>query len=209
MILNQKNFLPIYNLSKIFINSITRIDNVRSPQKIDNTLKAVHNSKPLSRLITSTTTPEPLTSPLPPPSHSLPPSKYPPNTPSFSTTTKEYLDRLRDQLHYYAVIEIRSQKFLITKNDLVIAHRLRDLDVGDEIKLNRVLELGSKDYTIKGKPLVSEAFYNIKATVVEQPKGPFIEIFKKKRRNRHRKRVTHKQTYTVLRISEVEVNKLI
>ena len=159
----------------------------------------VHNSKILYRLITTTTT-EQLSS--------LPPSKYPPHTPSFSNTTKDYLNRLRDQLHYYAVVEINSQKFLITKNDLVTTHRLRDVGVGDEIKLNRVLELGSRDYTIKGQPLVTEAFYSIKSTVVEQPKGPFIEIFKKKRRNRHKKRITHKQTYTVLRISEVEINKL-
>jgi ribosomal protein L21 len=162
----------------------------------------VHSSKIPYRLITSTTTT--ITEPL----SSLSPSKYPPHTPSFSNKTKEYLNRLRDQLHYYAVVEINSQKFLVTKNDLVTTHRLRDVDVGDEIKLNRVLELGSKDYTIKGQPLVAEAFYSIKATVIEQPKGPFIEIFKKKRRNRHRKRITHKQTYTVLRISEVEINKL-
>ena len=165
----------------------------------------VHSFKSPYRLINSTTTTT--TEPLPSP-YSLPPSKYPPRTPSFSNITKEYLNRLRDQLHYYAVIEISSQKFLVTKNDLVVTHRLGDVDVGDEIKLNRVLELGSKDYTIKGKPLVSEAFYSIKATVVEQPKGPFIEIFKKKQRNRHRKRITHKQTYTILRISEVEINKL-
>ncbi|CAG8555466.1 5943_t:CDS:1 [Diversispora eburnea] len=127
---------------------------------------------------------------------------------SFSTETKEAVNRLRDQMRYYAVVEIRSQRFLITKNDLVITHRLRDVNVGDELRLNRVLELGSKDFTIKGQPLVLEAFYNIKATVIEQPKGPLITIIKKKRRNRHKKHVTHKQTYTVLRISEVEVNKL-
>ncbi|CAG8562162.1 7743_t:CDS:2, partial [Acaulospora morrowiae] len=122
----------------------------------------------------------------------------------FSDGTKEAVNRLREQLRYYAVVEIRSQKFLVTKNDLVITHRLRDVNVGDELKLNRVLELGSKDYTIKGQPLVSETFYSVKATVIEQPKGPLIKIIKKKRRNRHRKHVLHKQTYTVLRISEVD-----
>ncbi|CAG8573730.1 4200_t:CDS:2 [Gigaspora rosea] len=126
---------------------------------------------------------------------------------NFSDSTKEAINKLRDQLRYYAIVDIRSQKFLITKNDIVIAHRLRDVNVGDELRLNRVLELGSKDYTIKGQPLVSEAFYNIKATVLEQPKGPFIQIFKKKPRNRHRRRITHKQTYTVLRISEIDINK--
>jgi len=126
----------------------------------------------------------------------------------YSQLTMESLRKLRDQLRYYAVVEIKSQKFLITKNDLVICHRIRDLNVGDEIRLNRVMELGSKDFTIYGKPLISDTFYNIKAVVVEKPLGPFLEIFKKKRRNRHRKRITHKQTYTVLRISELDVNKI-
>jgi len=196
-----KNCLPILHISNIFISPL-----LRTPQYINNTSKVVHSSKTPYRLITSTATTTTTTDPISSP-YSLSSSKYS-HIPSFSNTTKDYLNRLREQLHYYAVAEIRSQKFLITKNDLVITHRLRDVDVGDEIKLNRVMELGSKDYTIKGQPLVSEAFYNIKATVVEQPKGPFIEIFKKKQRNRHRKRVTHKQTYTVLRISEVEINKL-
>ncbi|RIA80744.1 ribosomal protein L21-like protein [Glomus cerebriforme] len=190
----MKNFSHIFHFSKIFINPLSC-----TPQHINNTPKVIHSLKTPYRLITSTTTTT--TGP-----YSFPQSKY--SHIPFSNATKDYLNRLREQLHYYAVIEIRTQKFLITKNDLVITHRLRDVDIGDEIKLNRVLELGSKDYTIKGQPLVSEAFYSIKATVVEQPKGPFIEIFKKKRRNRHKKRITHKQTYTVLRISEVEINKL-
>ncbi|PKY52116.1 hypothetical protein RhiirA4_469547 [Rhizophagus irregularis] len=181
---------------------------LRMPQHINNMPKAVYSSTTY-KLITSTTTTTTTTDTTDPPSssYSFSLSKYS-HIPSFSTATKDYLNRLREQLHFYAVVEIRSQKFLITKNDLVITHRLSDVDIGDEIKLNRVTEIGSKDYTIKGQPLVSEAFYSIKATVVEQPKGPFIEIFKKKRRNRHKKRVTHKQTYTILRISEVEINKL-
>ncbi|CAG8726286.1 5489_t:CDS:2, partial [Cetraspora pellucida] len=88
----------------------------------------------------------------------------------FTDSTKEAVNKLRDQLRFYAVVDIRSQTFLVTKNDIVIAHRLRDVNVGDELRLNRVLELGSEDYTIKGQPFVSEAFYNIKATVLEQPK---------------------------------------
>ncbi|CAG8484075.1 9398_t:CDS:2 [Ambispora leptoticha] len=128
---------------------------------------------------------------------------------TLSATTKSLVTRLRDQLRYYAEVEICGRRFLVTKNDQVITNRLRDVKVGDEIKLNRVIELGSKDFTIKGNPYVAEQFYSIKATVLEQPLGPFVVKLKKKPHNRHVKHVTHKQPYTVLRISEVEVNKLI
>ncbi|CAG8531453.1 5250_t:CDS:2, partial [Acaulospora colombiana] len=133
------------------------------------TWKAIRSSRFLHRT-TQKSTPESETIIKARPfSRSLPPIV--PTLPKlFSEETKEAVNRLRGQLRYYAVIEIRSQKFLVTKNDLVIAHRLRDVNVGDELKLNRVLELGSKDYTVKGQPLVSESFYNIKATVIEQPK---------------------------------------
>ncbi|CAG8435606.1 3701_t:CDS:2 [Ambispora gerdemannii] len=127
---------------------------------------------------------------------------------TLSATTKSLVTRLRDQLRYYAEVEICGRRFLVTKNDQVITNRLRDVKVGDEIKLNRVIELGSKDFTIKGNPYVAEQFYSIKATVLEQPLGPFVVKLKKKPHNRHVKHVTHKQPYTVLRISEVEVNKL-
>ncbi|CAG8631947.1 22087_t:CDS:2 [Rhizophagus irregularis] len=47
-------------------------------------------------------------------SHSFSLSKYS-HLPSFSTATKDYLNRLREHLHFYAVAEIR---FLMTKNDV-------------------------------------------------------------------------------------------
>ncbi|KAK9718105.1 hypothetical protein K7432_005725 [Basidiobolus ranarum] len=85
---------------------------------------------------------------------------------------------------------------------------MKEVQLGDVLKLNRVRELGSKDYTIQGKPYVSQDFYSVRATVIEQPKGKQIEIIKKKRRKGYQRRLTHRQPYTVLRISEVDVNKL-
>ena len=126
----------------------------------------------------------------------------------YSEATIAALESLRSQLNCYAVTEIVGRHYLITKNDLIVTNRLGDVDLGDIVQLNRVKELGSKDFTIKGDPYVSNDYYHITATVVEQPKGPFTEIIKKKKRNRRKKRITHKQTYTVLRVREVEVAKL-
>ncbi|KAG9302745.1 hypothetical protein G9A89_009522 [Geosiphon pyriformis] len=127
---------------------------------------------------------------------------YPPHT------TKELVERLRNQLRYYAVVEICGRAFLVTAGDLVITNRLKDVNLGDVMKLNRVRELGSKDFTIKGQPLISERFCSIKARVVEQPRGPQILTIKKKKGNPRTRHIRHKQFYTVLRICEVEMNKL-
>jgi large subunit ribosomal protein L21 len=126
----------------------------------------------------------------------------------YALETIEAVNRLRDQIRYYAIAEIVGRPYLITKNDLVVTNRLKDVSVGDVVRLNRVTELGSRDFTIKGQPLVSKDFFQITATVVEQPMGPFVEEIKKKRRCRRRRRITHKQPYTVLRVSELDVKKL-
>ncbi|KAG2227684.1 hypothetical protein INT45_004726 [Circinella minor] len=123
-------------------------------------------------------------------------------------TTKDLVTKLRNQLRYYAIAEIAGRPFLITKNDQVIVNRLKDVKVGDVLKLDRVRELGSKDYTIKGQPFVNEGFYDIKATVIEHPKSKLIQIVKKKRRKNYKRTIEHKQTHTVLRISKVDVNAL-
>ncbi|KAL1930023.1 hypothetical protein VTP01DRAFT_1177 [Rhizomucor pusillus] len=129
-------------------------------------------------------------------------------TAAIDSTTKSLVNKLRDQLRYFAVAEIAGRPFLITKNDKVIVNRLNDVKVGDVIKLDRVRELGSKDYTVKGSPYVNESFYDITATVIEQTKSKLIRIVKKKRRKNYKRTIEHKQTHTVLRISKLEVNKL-
>ncbi|KAI8973412.1 ribosomal protein L21-like protein, partial [Mycotypha africana] len=115
--------------------------------------------------------------------------------------------KLREQLRYYAVAEISGRPYLITKNDQVIVNRLKDVKVGDVIQLDKVREIGSKDYNLKGAPYLPEKLYNIHATVIEHTKSRMIHIVKKKRRKGYKRTIDHKQTHTVLRISEVEVSE--
>ncbi|KAG1170694.1 hypothetical protein G6F70_007569 [Rhizopus microsporus] len=119
--------------------------------------------------------------------------------------TPSALEKLRSQLRYYAVVDIAGRPFLVTKNDKVIVNRLNDVKVGDVLKLDKVREIGSKDYTLKGTPYVPENVFDIKATVIEHTKSKLIRIVKKKRRKNYKRTIEHKQTHTVLRISNVDV----
>ncbi|KAI9322453.1 ribosomal protein L21-like protein [Dichotomocladium elegans] len=127
-------------------------------------------------------------------------------TAATEATPKDLVTKLRDQLRYYAIAEIAGRPLLITKNDKVIVNRLKDVKVGDVVKLDRVRELGSKDYAIKGRPYVDEKHFSISATVIEHTKSKLIRIVKKKRRKNYKRTIEHKQTHTVLRINQVEVN---
>jgi large subunit ribosomal protein L21 len=130
------------------------------------------------------------------------------HTTAVDDVTKQAANKIRDQLRFYAVAEIAGRPLLITKNDLVTVNRLRDVSVGDVLKLDKVRELGSKDYVLRGQPYVNEQLFNIQATVVEHTKSKMISIVKKKRRKNYKRTISHKQTHTVLRISNVDVNKL-
>ncbi|CAO3611843.1 unnamed protein product [Cunninghamella blakesleeana] len=128
---------------------------------------------------------------------------------TLDATTASYVNKLRDQLRYYAVAEIAGRPFLITNNDKVIVNRLKDVQVGDVLKLDKVREIGSKDYTLMGSPYVQENIYDIQATVIEHTKSKLIKIVKKKRRKNYKRTIEHKQTHTVLRISKVDVNPIV
>ncbi|CAO3670508.1 unnamed protein product [Umbelopsis ramanniana] len=130
------------------------------------------------------------------------------HTNSVDDATKQAVNKLRDQLRFYAIAEVAGRPLLITKNDLVTVHRLKDVSVGDVLTLDKVREIGSKDYVLRGQPYVNENLFNIQATVIEQTKSKMISVVKKKRRKNYKRTITHKQTHTVLRISNVDVNKL-
>ena len=74
---------------------------------------------------------------------------------------------------------------------------------GDSITFDEVL-LGANDGDFKlGAPLVSGA--GIKAEVVKHGKGEKIIIFKHKRRKNYRRKLGHRQKYTEVRISEINL----
>ncbi|ORX49165.1 sphingosine-1-phosphate lyase [Hesseltinella vesiculosa] len=95
-------------------------------------------------------------------------------TTNVDATTASYIQKLRDQLRYYAVAEIAGRPYLITQNDKVIVNRLNDVKVGDVLKLNRTREIGSKDYALVGEPFVQEGLYDIQATVIEHTKSKLL-----------------------------------
>lgn len=129
----------------------------------------------------------------------------PPTSPTSANNAESPINLLRSQLRYYAVAEIKNRPYLITKNDIIVLDRLKDVKLGDIIELNQIKELGSKDYSIQGQPYVSPEYFSIKATVIEQPKGKMVETFKKKRRKHFQRRYQFKPLHTLLRVSELEV----
>ncbi|PPR00516.1 hypothetical protein CVT26_009902 [Gymnopilus dilepis] len=120
-------------------------------------------------------------------------------------TTTSALQLIRSQPSQYVVASFAGRKYILTPRDLLTVPRLRDVKVGDVLVLDEIHELGSREYTLRGNPVIPPSKVKVEATVVEHTKGQMEFIFKKKRRKGYRKTIQHKQPYTRLRIGGIEI----
>jgi large subunit ribosomal protein L21 len=74
--------------------------------------------------------------------------------------------------------------------------------VGDSIELAEVLLVGEKDSATIGTPLVNGA--KVMGTITAQGRGPKITIFKMKRRKGYRRKSGHRQSFTEIRVDQIE-----
>ena len=115
------------------------------------------------------------------------------------------LSLIRAQPSQYIIASLAGRKYLLTPSDLLTVPRLKDVKVGDVLNLSEIHEVGSREYTLRGNPVIPSDHVKVAATVVEHTKGRMEVIFKKKRRKGYQKTIKHKQTYTRLRIGAIDL----
>ncbi|MCD6489252.1 MAG: 50S ribosomal protein L21 [Thermodesulfobacterium sp.] len=99
-----------------------------------------------------------------------------------------------------AVIKTGGKQYIIKPGDRLKVEKIEG-EVGDIIEINEVL-LVKKDEDIKiGKPLVEGA--KVKASIVEQGKGPKVIVFKKRAKKGYKRKRGHRQFYTTIEIKEI------
>ena len=106
----------------------------------------------------------------------------------------------------YAKLLIHNFSFTVTPKDTVITHRMRDVKVGDVLHLDQIREVGSKDYTVRGHPLLPEGSVSVKATVMEHTEGAKKRARMRRQRKGRRALRTIKPLITVLRIQDISIN---
>ncbi|KAI8816466.1 uncharacterized protein EV422DRAFT_283458 [Fimicolochytrium jonesii] len=123
----------------------------------------------------------------------------------WSRETSAALDLLRSQDKYYAIVELKSRPYYVNLNDVLITMRMNELELGDIIQLDRVREIGSRDFVLKGNPYVDPSYFTIKAVAIEHPVSREIKTIHKKRRGRDRVAFNHSH-HTALRIATIKIN---
>lgn len=102
----------------------------------------------------------------------------------------------------YAIVEISGKQFKVRKDDTLYVPR-QQAEVGEELTLERVL-LVSGEEVLVGTPTVEGA--TVTATVLDHVRGDKVIVFKKKRRKGYRVKRGHRQPYTRIGITALDVN---
>ena len=102
----------------------------------------------------------------------------------------------------YAVVKSGARQYRAGVGDTIIVERL-PAETGQQLELSQVLLVADGERVEIGQPTVSGA--SVVTTVVAQEKGPKIQIFKYRPKERYRRRAGHRQHYTRLRVDQIVI----
>ena len=101
----------------------------------------------------------------------------------------------------YAIIEEGGRQHRVTTGDTIKIDR--DLEGQTNVTLDRVLLVAGDGEPRIGTPTVAGA--TISADVIGEVKGPKVVSFKYKRRKGYHKKIGHRQHYTAVKITAINV----
>ena len=102
----------------------------------------------------------------------------------------------------FAVIMSGGKQHRVTEGERLRLERL-DAGLGDEVVFDEVLMVGSEDGVQGGQPLLAGG--RVTAEVIAQGRGKKIRVIKFKRRKGYMRRQGHRQAYTEVRVTGIEV----
>lgn len=100
----------------------------------------------------------------------------------------------------FAVLKTGGKEYRVSQGDVIRVEKMEG-KVGDRIVLKDVLMVSEGDQVRLGEPTLSNA--SITAEIMGEAKGKKILTYKMKRRKNYRRMKGHRQTYTFLKINEI------
>lgn len=100
----------------------------------------------------------------------------------------------------FAVVEFKGYQHKVTKDDVIMLEKI-SLNAGDSFIIDKVLLVGSPDFTAVGKPYVKNAM--VVCTVEENCRTEKVIVFKKKRRKGYQRNKGHRQDVTMVRVDTI------
>ncbi|CAH1737876.1 unnamed protein product [Aphis gossypii] len=107
----------------------------------------------------------------------------------------------------FAVVHICGKQFKVTDNDLVLIDGYWPPNVGDRIKLQKVLLVGGKDFTLIGRPVLDPDTVEVTATVVDKDLSHTRTNFERIKRKQYMRINFVRKEITMLRINSVFITQ--
>jgi large subunit ribosomal protein L21 len=101
----------------------------------------------------------------------------------------------------YAVVECSGKQYKVQVGNVVDVD-LQAAAPGETIELDRVLMLGGDEGVVVGQPTVAGA--KVVVEVMEDVRGPKLIVFKYKSKVRYRKKAGHRQSYTRIKVTDIQ-----
>jgi large subunit ribosomal protein L21 len=99
----------------------------------------------------------------------------------------------------FAVFKTGGKQYRVAAEDVLKIEKVKG-EPGEIVEFGEVLVVGG-DSVMLGAPTVAGA--TIAAEVLDQARGPKIIAFKKRRRKNSRRKIGHRQEFTLIRITEI------
>ena len=99
----------------------------------------------------------------------------------------------------FAVFKTGGKQYRVAAEDVIKVDKVKG-EPGEIVEFGEVLVVSGDNLSL-GAPTVAGAM--VAAEVLEQARGPKIIAFKKRRRKNSRRKIGHRQDFTLLRITEI------
>ncbi|GLV35529.1 mitochondrial ribosomal protein L21 [Carabus blaptoides fortunei] len=129
------------------------------------------------------------------------------------TLTEAVLKKVNEEQKYnptraFAVVQVCGKQFKVTTGDVIIIEGYWPPDVGDKLRLDKVLCAGGVNFSVFGTPLVQHGLVDVQATVIEKTLSHTKTHFRKKRRKQYMNINFYRTPRTMLRINDVRIGQL-
>jgi len=103
----------------------------------------------------------------------------------------------------YAVVKIKNQQYRVAPDAELQVPLFVDEEVGATLNFDEVILVSDGDNIQVGTPTVAGA--SVAAEVLGHGRSRKVTVFKKKRRKNYRRKVGHRQPYTTIKVTGINV----
>ncbi len=107
----------------------------------------------------------------------------------------------------FAIIEDGSRQHRVQEGDLLSVDYRADAEAGATLQFDQILLANGGGSSVIGNPVIDGAIVEAEV-VLEEDKGPKLEIQKFRKRKNSRRHTGHRQKYTRVKITSIKVPNL-